>query len=85
MRSMALEIVDGKHIRVTCSFCRKTAELCCKRLVPIAAMHQSVDVFLRSGWHQDVGIHVRHRSYDQTERSGSGKWYCPNCASKKHL
>jgi hypothetical protein len=82
---VTLQQVDGVHVRVTCSACRATAELCCHRDPFVAARRIAVERFRRAGWHLDPGERARHRSQEGAERDGVGRWFCPACARRTHL
>jgi hypothetical protein len=83
---MPLQIVEATHIRVLCDACRTaSAELCGKRDLAVAVKIVAVQKFRAHGWHHDAGTHARTRAFEQAERDGSGKWYCPTCASQTHL
>ena len=83
---MPLCVVEASHIRVVCDACRTgSAEVCGKRDLPVAARVAACRKFRAVGWHHDPGSERRSRVLDQAEREGSGRWYCPTCASKSHL
>ena len=83
---MPLLVVQASHVRVVCDACRNTtAEVCSKRDLPAVAKAGAVQRFRAHGWHHDPGTHARTRALEQAERDGSGRWYCPACASQTHL
>jgi hypothetical protein len=82
---MGLETVAASHLRVTCDACRESAELCCKREIPIAARPWAVAKFRAAGWHLDAGDRPRLRAHEFARRNGEGRWYCPRCAARTHL
>jgi hypothetical protein len=46
----------------------------------------AVRKFKAVGWHQDAGRDVQSsRGKEDIERSGAGRWYCPECGRKGHL
>jgi hypothetical protein len=80
-----LQVVEAVHVRVTCDGCQKaTAEVCAKRELGPAARASAVRKFRDVGWHHDPSTH-RSREHDMALRDGSGRWYCPTCASRTHL
>jgi hypothetical protein len=83
---MALAVVDGIHIRVTCDGCRSaTAEVCSRRDLPVVARVAAIRKFRATGWHHDAGYHARLKTQEQIDRDGAGRWYCPECGKKTHL
>ncbi|HZU84907.1 MAG TPA: hypothetical protein VE987_18375 [Polyangiaceae bacterium] len=83
---MALALVDSLHVRVYCDGCRSaTAEVCSQRDLPVMARVAAIRKFRAAGWHHDPGYHSRSKTLEQVQRDGSGRWYCPQCASKSHL
>ncbi len=81
-----LQVVEATHIRVICDGCRTaSAELCGKRELAVTARARAVPKFENAGWHHDPGDHVRQKTREQSERDGSGRWYCPTCGRKTHL
>jgi len=83
---MALRIVEGLHVRVTCDAChRVTAELCGKRELEVSARQRAVINFRRGGWHHDAAAYGRAKGLERADVYGSGKWYCPECAKQTHL
>jgi hypothetical protein len=82
---MPFAIVDACHIRVVCDgCCVSSAEVCGKRDLPVAAMVSAVRKFKAAGWHHDVGRNLRQKALDEAERTGVGRWYCPDCGKKLH-
>jgi len=83
---VALAVVDGIHIRVTCDACRSAnAEVCTRRDLPVMARVAASRKFREVGWHHDPGDSMRAKTLEQIERDGSGRWYCPECGRRKHL
>lgn len=84
---VALAPVDAWHIRVVCDACRTaSAEVCGKRDLPVAATVSAVRKFEAAGWHHDPGgRHLRQKTLDDAERTGAGRWYCPDCGKKTHV
>ncbi len=83
---MGLLLVQSTHVRVACDACRTaTAEVCGKRELPVTVRASAVPKFKKAGWHHDTGSQGRVREWEHAEREGSGRWYCPSCASKTHL
>lgn len=84
---MALQVVAAAHIRVACDACRaSSAEVCGKRDMPDAAQSAAIRKFEAAGWHHDPGRqHSSARAENESESSGSGRWYCPGCARRTHL
>jgi hypothetical protein len=84
---VSLQAIEAAHISVTCDSCRtETAEVCGKRDPPTMARVAAVRKFKAAGWHHDAGRrHPSARAEKDAETSGSGRWYCPNCARRAHL
>jgi hypothetical protein len=84
---VALAPIDAWHIRVVCDACRvSSAEVCGKRDLPVAATVAAVRKFKAAGWHHDAGGRsVRQKTIDDAERTGMGRWYCPDCGKKPHV
>jgi hypothetical protein len=81
-----LLFVEATHLRVVCDSCRTTsAEVCGKRDLPVMARVAAMRKFKDCGWHHDPGDHARTKTLEHAQRDGSGRWYCPGCASKSHL
>ncbi len=81
-----LTTIEAAHIRVTCDSCGVTAEVCGRRDLPVMARVASVRKFHAIGWHHDpVDTQGSARSDKDSRTMGSGRWYCPGCAHKKHL
>jgi hypothetical protein len=74
------------HVRIVCDGCRAaSAEVCGKRDLPVTVRASAVPKFRKAGGHHDAGSQGWVREWEHAEREGSGRWYCPNCASKTHL
>ena len=84
---MPLITLEAAHLRVTCDSCRKSsAEVCGKRDLPAMARVAAVRKFKAVGWHHDAGRSASSvRSELDTESSGAGRWYCPDCSRRTHL
>ena len=84
---MPLQLVEAEHVRVVCDACRTTtAEVCGKRDLPVIARVAAVRKFKAVGWHHEPGRqHASARAEKESESSGSGRWYCPQCARRSHL
>jgi hypothetical protein len=81
-----LLLVQATHLRVVCDSCRTAnAEVCGKRDAPAAARIAAIRKLKDHGWHHDAGEHTRVKTLEHVERDGSGRWYCPACASRSHL
>jgi hypothetical protein len=79
-----LRQVDGVHLRVSCSACTSTAEVCCHRDALLAARKRAVEKFVHAGWHLDAGARS-FRAQKAAEADGVGRWFCPTCARQKHM
>ncbi len=84
--AVPLKLVEACHVRVVCDGCgQASAELCCKREQGLAAKQSAAPRFRSAGWHHDPGRHASARAESESERAGSGRWYCPACARQTHL
>jgi hypothetical protein len=84
--AVPLRLFEATHVRVLCDACRaQSAEVCGRREVPAAATVAAVLKFKSAGWHHDPGSHLRQKLVDDAERTGAGRWYCPECGRKGHL
>lgn len=78
--------IEAAHVRVACDSCGVTAEVCGRRDLPVMARVAAVRKFHAIGWHHDPGVRAPSaRAEKDSNAMGSGKWYCPGCASKTHL
>jgi hypothetical protein len=83
---MPLLGIEATHVRVVCDSCRTaSAEICGKRNLPLMVRATAITKFQAAGWHHDPGGSVRLKAFEQAERDGSGRWYCPACARQTHL
>ncbi len=83
---LPLDLIAATHVRVTCDLCGSDARMCPKRWQEErGARELATHAFQKIGWYLDVKDHPRQRIYDDYRREGHGKWYCPNCAKKKHM
>lgn len=83
---MPLLQVEAAHVRVVCDACRGvSAEVCGKRDLPVMARVAAVRKFKAVGWHHDPGRPASARAEKESDSSGSGKWYCPECSRRTHL
>ena len=85
--NVALQRIEASHLRVTCDACRTaSAEVFGKQDLPVMACVAAVRKFKAVGWHNDPGEHRRSKTLDDVQRDGSGRWYCPTCATEEtHL
>ncbi|HEY8089733.1 MAG TPA: hypothetical protein VIF09_17855 [Polyangiaceae bacterium] len=84
---MPLTVLEAAHLRVTCDSCRtRSAEVCGKRDLPAMARVAAVRKFKSVGWHHDAGVRQTSvRAEIDSDASGSGRWYCPECSRRTHL